>query len=289
MDRAFLEGLGLKVTEGDDQVVEAELELTSGRALNPLTRHVISTVSFSVMGDRLLYVGPPEFVGAWPINLAFLTNESRLEDLAVQTLNDHLYQLERRTNELSALGISAKVDPSSLELSAELERGAFRFTLSASRTGQFRVSKCVNEGTDLPIGDSAVFELTEFRDRGALEDFLYAMFGETTGASVPSPREKSDLSAQVDVKISVKELFEAFGDTAVPPRSTMEFFAEVRVGGETLRFAAARLQGRTFRGLLAGPAGKIWAERFELNDFPGVRGLVSELVGVPIDDIEVVE
>lgn len=287
MDRAFLEGLGLKVTETDG-VVEAELELNSGLALNPLTRHVISTVDFTVMGDRLLYVGPPEFVGAQPINLAFLTDTSRLEDLVIQTLNDHLYQLERRTNELSALGIGAKVDPSSLQLSVELERGPFRFTLGASRIGQFRVSKCLNEGVELTIGAPAVFELSEFRDRAALEDFLYAMFGDVAGSPTPPPRE-SETASPVDVSISMKALFEAFGDATVPPRSTMEFFAELRVGGETLRFAAARLQGRTFRGLLAGPTGKIWADRFELDEFPGVRALVSDLVGVPIEDIEVVE
>ncbi len=287
MDRAFLEGLGLKVTETDG-VVEAELELNSGLALNPLTRHVISTVDFTVMGDRLLYVGPPEFVGAQPINLAFLTDTSRLEDLVIQTLNDHLYQLERRTNELSALGIGAKVDPSSLQLSVELERGPFRFTLGASRIGQFRVMRCLNEGLELTIGAPAVFELSEFRDRAALEDFLYAMFGDVAGSPTPPPRER-ETPPPVDVSISMKALFEAFGDATVPPRSTMEFFAELRVGGETLRFAAARLQGRTFRGLLAGPTGKIWADRFELDEFPGVRALVSELVGVPIEDIEVVE
>jgi len=288
MDRAFLEGLGLKVTDTDG-VVEAELELASGLALNPLTRKVIGTVDFTVMGDRLLYVGPPEFVGAQPINLAFLTGASRLEDLVVQTLTDHLYQLERRTNELSALGINPKVDPATLQLSAELERGPFRFTISASRTGQFRVARCLNDTVELTMSAPTMFELSEFRDRSALEDFLYAMFGDLAGTPTPPPREKAPPPTQPDVAISMKALFHAFGDATVPPRSTMEFFAELRVGGETLRFAAARLQGRTFRGLLAGPAGKIWADRFELDEFPGVRGLVSELVGVPIEDIEVVE
>lgn len=286
MDRAFLEGLGLKVAETDG-VVEAELELASGLALNPLTRQVISSVNFTVMGDRLLYVGPPEFVGAQPINLAFLTGTSRLEDLVIQTLNDHLYQLERRSSELSALGISARVDPATLQLGAELERGAFRFTLGSSRVGQFRVVRCLHDGQELTIGAPTVFELSEFRDRAALEDFLYAMFGDVAGSNAPPPRE--DAPPELDVSISLKALFEAFGDAMVPPRSVMEFFCELKVGDETVRFAAARLQGRTFRGLLAGPKGKIWAERFELDEFPGIRALVSELMGVPIEQIEVVE
>lgn len=286
MDRAFLEGLGLKVADTDG-VVEAELELASGLALNPLTRQVISTVSFTVMGDRLLYVGPPEFVGAQPINLAFLTGTSRLEDLVIQTLNDHLYQLERRSNELSALGISAKVDPATLQLGAELERGPFRFTLGSSRVGQFRVVRCLHDGHELTIAAPTVFELSEFRDRAALEDFLYAMFGDVAGSTAPPPREEQP--PELDVSISLKALFEAFGDAMVPPRSVMEFFCELKVGDDTVRFAAARLQGRTFRGLLAGPKGKIWAERFELDEFPGIRALVSELMGVPIEQIEVVE
>ncbi|MER2563274.1 MAG: hypothetical protein ABTQ32_21280 [Myxococcaceae bacterium] len=286
MDRAFLEGLGLKVADTDG-VVEAELELASGLALNPLTRQVISTVSFTVMGDRLLYVGPPEFVGAQPINLAFLTGSSRLEDLVIQTLNDHLYQLERRSNELSALGISAKVDPATLQLGAELERGPFRFTLGSSRVGQFRVVRCLHDGQELTIAAPTVFELSEFRDRAALEDFLYAMFGDVAGSTAPPPREEQ--APELDVSISLKALFEAFGDAMVPPRSVMEFFCELKVGDDTVRFAAARLQGRTFRGLLAGPKGKIWAERFELDEFPGIRALVSELMGVPIEQIEVVE
>lgn len=289
MDRAFLEGLGLKVSD-QDGVVEAELELLSGLAMNPLTRHVIDTVHFTVMGDRLLYVGPPEFVGAQPVNLAFLSGATRLEDLVIQTLNEHLYQLERRSNELAALGINPKVDAATLQLGAELERGPFVFSLGASRTGQFRVVRCVKDGQELTIGQPTAFELSEFRDRAALEDFLYAMFGDIAGTTEPPPRPKQEETpAELDVSLSMKALFEAFGDAMVPPRAGMEFFAELKVGDESVRFAAARVQGRTFRGLLAGAAGKIWADRFELEEFPGIRALVSELMGVPIEQIEVVE
>lgn len=279
MDRAFLEGLGLQVTETNG-VVEAVLELSSAVAVNPLTRKAIASVSFTVMGDRLLYVAPPEFVGAQPINLAFISGNARLEDLVNQTLNEHLYQLERRSNELSALGINPKVDPTTLQLSAELGRGPYQFLLGSSRIGQFRVVRCVRGQQELTLGAPASFELSEFRDRSALEDFLCAIFGDAS--SLPSPSRASDVS------LSMKALFEAFGDTLVPPRSVMEFFAELKIGDQRVRFAAARVQGQTFRGLLAGPTGKIWADRFELDEFPGVRALVSELLKVPIEQIEIV-
>ena len=81
--------------------------------------------------------------------------------------------------------------------------------------------------------------------------------------------------------MAFRELFDAFGDALLPPRSPLEVVADIRVGTQQLRFAAARVQGRTFRGMLAGPSGKIWADRFELEDFPGLKGFISELMGVP--------
>jgi hypothetical protein len=91
-----------------------------------------------------------------------------------------------------------------------------------------------------------------------------------------------------DAGLAFRELFAAFGDAMLPPRSPLEVVADVRVGDQVLRFAAARTQGHTFRGLLAGPTGKLWADRFELDDFPGIRGFVAELMGVTIDEVEVV-
>ena len=296
MDRAFLEQLGLDVTEADG-VVEAELVLQGGQALNPLTRKVIERVSFTIMGDRLLYVGPPEFVGAQPINVAYLSPNSRLEDLITQTLTDHLFQLERRSNELSALGISPRVDPSTLQLTADLEKAPLKFTIGASRTGQFRIMRTLNDGVELTNAGQNVFELSEFFDKRALEDFLFALFSDVvaTPEEQPEPVGSATITSSPSLLVaassaqalSFRELFDAFGDAKLPPRSPLEVVADVNVKGQRLRFAAARVQGSTFRGMLAGPTGKIWADRFELDEFPGIKGFISELMGVPYDDVEV--
>ena len=296
MDRAFLEQLGLDVTEADG-VVEAELVLQGGQALNPLTRKVIERVSFTIMGDRLLYVGPPEFVGAQPINVAYLSPNSRLEDLITQTLTDHLFQLERRSNELSALGISPRVDPSTLQLTAELEKAPLKFTIGASRTGQFRIMRTLNDGVELTNAGQNVFELSEFFDKRALEDFLFALFSDVvaTPEEPPEPVGSATITSSPSLLVaassaqalSFRELFDAFGDAKLPPRSPLEVVADINVKGQRLRFAAARVQGSTFRGMLAGPTGKIWADRFELDEFPGIKGFISELMGVPYDDVEV--
>ena len=249
------------------------------------------------MGDRLLYVGPPEFVGAQPINVAYLSPSSRLEDLIVQTLNDHLFQLERRSNELTALGISPKVEPTTLQLTAELERAPLKFTIGASRTGQFRIVRTINDGVELTNAGQSVFELSEFFDRRALEDFLFAFYSDIVptpaeppaqvGAATITSTPSTLVASSNESSIPFRELFEAFGDALVPPRSPLEVVAEVQIGDMKLRFAAARVQGKTFRGLLAGPSGKIWADRFDLDEFPGIRGFVSDLMNVPYDDVEV--
>jgi hypothetical protein len=294
MDRAFLEQLGLTVTEADG-VVEAELPVSDGQAINPLTRQPIDRVSFTVVGDRLVYVGPPEFIGAQPINLAFLTGATRLEDLVVKTLNDQLFQLERRSSELSAMGIAPRVDPVTLQLTAELEAGPVKFVIAASRAGQFRVARVFVDGAELTgAGADTAFELSEFRDRSALLEFLLAMFRDVAEQAernrAPGDRKSAPPLAPVPAEAAVpfKDLAKAFGDAALPPRSTLEVLATVRVKGEALRFAAARVQGRTFRGLLAGSTGKVWADRFELDAFPGIRALVADVLKVDVDDVQVV-
>lgn len=285
MDRAFLEGLGLVVQVGKDGVIDAQLDLSGASAFNPLTRQQINRVTFTVRGDRLLFVAPAELVGAQPINLAYLTAATRLEDLVIQTLSTHLYQLERRSNELSAIGVSPRVDPSTLQLSAEVSRGSFTFGLSASRSGQFRVTRCVRSGVELTSGAPTVFELSEFRDRNALEDFLYAMFSDVALNAQAPARKPAELT---EGSLAVLEVFRSFGDGLVPARSAIEIVAELNVRSDRYRFAAARVQGRTFRGLLAGPTGKVWAERFEIEDFAGIRALVASVLSVSLEEVEVI-
>jgi hypothetical protein len=286
MDRAFLEGLGLTVHADGNGVIGAQLNLTDAPAFNPLTRKPIEYVAFTLMGDRLIFVGPAELVGAQPIHLAYLTAATRLEELIVQTLSAHLFQLERRSNELSALGVSPKVDPATLQLSAELTCGPFRFGLGASRSGQFRVTRCIKDGVELTAAAPALFELSEFRSRGALEDFLYAMFSDlTTSTEAPTRKVAAELT---EGSLPVIEVFRAFGEGLLPARGVIEIVSELRVQNERYRFAAARVQGRTFRGLLAGPSGKVWAERFELEEFTGIRVLVASVLSVPLEDVEVI-
>lgn len=297
MDKAFLEELGLKVS-GAGGVVEAELELSSGQALNPLTRQFIRRAKFTVMGDRLFAIDPPELVGGPPINLAHITRASALEDLIVRSLNESIFQVQRRSAELASLGIAARTDPVSLQLSAELDAGEFHFSIGCDRLGHFRVTRVLLDGNELTSTQAQTFELSEFREKAALEGYLYALFSDlasspTDEAPAPAaaarPAAKPDAAVADPAALTFQHVVAAFGTQAmVPPRSQVEVLVELRVGREVYRFAAARVAGKTFRGLIAGKNGKVWADRFEIDEFPGIRSLLAGVLGVSADKVEVV-
>jgi hypothetical protein len=159
----------------------------------------------------------------------------------------------------------------------------------ADRDGSFRLARAERDGATLDLPEAAgTFDLSEFREKGALAGYLAALVGET----LPPPTRAAAAAPQGDEAeppLRYSELVATFGEgLVVPPRSALELLAEVVVEGRTYRFAAARVAGRSFRGLLAGSQGKLWAERFELEEFPGVVTLVSRLLGVPPEAVQVI-
>jgi hypothetical protein len=283
MDAAALEALGFSVQESEAGL-EASLEL-GGAILNPLSRQFVDQVTFAVVGDRLIPVAPPELVGLAPVPCAGLSKASDAEQLLSDAFNEHVFQLQRRSAELQALGIEPKTDPVSLDLTAELAAGPFTVQLVSDKRGNFRIGE-VRKGDEALEGHrDHPLEISEFREHEALIGYLRALLGvdepvvlENAKEAAPAPR------AAAPVRFA--EILEQFGAGAVvPPRSALEILVELEVEGARYRFAAARVAGRTFRGLLAGPTGKLWAERFELEAFPGVATLVADMLSVPVDAV----
>lgn len=274
---------------------EAVLPLTPGEATNPLTKTSIVSVRFMVMGDRLMIVEPPELVGAPLIHLGHIDDADALTDLVIKSLADHVFQVERRSSELTTLGLSPVVDPPSLQLSTKLQVDDFTFLLSTDRMGNVRVSQASRGGVELTTSTARAFELSEFRERRALESYLVAMFADMPLARpTPAPTAKarataaSEAAAQVVRGIPLRDVVKAFGnDGGIPPKSSLEILVELQVGDAKYRFAASRLGGTTFRGLLAGSEGKLWAERFELSEFPGPRALLAKTLKVPLTKVKV--
>ncbi|MHB8872295.1 MAG: hypothetical protein ACYC8T_01285 [Myxococcaceae bacterium] len=284
MSAKILKDLGLTVRENDG-MVEADLELELGQLVNPLTRKFLSKATFTLLGDRLLAIDPPELVGFPAILVTRIARSLEIENQLVTSLNEHIFQLSRRSAELTAMGISPKVDPESLSLTAEVAAGSFSFVIAADKQGNFRVARARRGDDELTTSSVQAFELSEFREKSALEGYLQALFGE-----LQAPRDEAAPAAPGALPlVTLGDIVTRFGDlSVVPPKSTLEILAELKVGGKPYRFAAARVAGRTFRGLLAGTAGRVWAERFEIDDFPGVPELVAKLLSVPIEDVELV-
>jgi hypothetical protein len=280
MTTARLEQLGLRVEQGTAGP-QAVLNLAeSSRLENPVTHQPISRVTFQLARDQLTPIDPPALVGLPPIMLGAVASAEDVPKLLSSAFDEYLFHLERRSAQLSALGLNPSVDPESLELSAELDAGPLSFKVVSDRQGNFRVGRTRKAGGLVVGGAQHRFELSEFRDRGALGNYLTALVEES------APRTPSgSASARL---VGYSEISRAFGAGAlVPPRSSLEVLVQLTVNGESYRFAAVRQVGRTFRGLLAGAKGKVWSERFELDDFPGVVRLVADLLKVSPEAVKV--
>jgi hypothetical protein len=278
MDASALEALGFAVRESAAGL-EVVLDLGSGAILNPLTRKFVAEATFAVVGDRLIPTSPSEVVGLAPISLGSLGKASDAEQQLADAFNEHVFHLQRRSGELQALGLEPTTQTESLDLSAKVPAGPFEVELRADKRGNFRIGSVTRDGEPVPGHDDHPIELAEFREREALTGYLRALLGVDEPVTLTTPIQRVPV-------VHFAEVLEQFGPGAVlPPRSAMEILVEVEVDGIRYRFAAARLAGRTFRGLLAGPKGKLWAERFELEDFPGVKVLVADALGVAVEAV----
>jgi hypothetical protein len=263
--------------------LEAELEFSSSPLLNPLSLEVIDRVQVTLIGDRLMILGPPALVGLPPISLLGISGRPHLEQELTSAFEAHVLHLKRRSAELQALGIPAQVDSDTLELSAHVEQPPFTFVLLADKQGQFRLAGIFQDGKEVAVPTSQPFDLSEFRERDALAGYLAALVPQAAPSQPPERR------AAGPGEVHFSEVAQRFGAQAqLPPRSTLEVLVELRVGKTRYRFAAARLVGRSFRGLLAGPSGKMWAERFELEDFPGPAALLAQTLGISVESVEIV-
>ncbi|WP_224363126.1 hypothetical protein [Hyalangium versicolor] len=280
MDASRLEKLGLRMEEGSSSPL-ARLELPEGFVLdNPVTRKPLPPVTFQISDEVLIPIAPPAVAGLPPVPLNSVKTRTALALALTSAFDEFLFHLERRSSQLQALGLHPTVNPATLELSSELEAGALSFVLAMDRQGQFRVAQASRQGSELSGLPEFRFELSEFRDGESLASYLAAHIEEQPSrphaSSPPSPG-----------LVRYEELAQAFGAQAVvPPRSALEILVQLSVKGATYRFAAARVQGRTFRGLLAGAKGKVWAERFELDSFPGIVHLVADLLKVAPEDVQ---
>jgi hypothetical protein len=168
-----------------------------------------------------------------------------------------------------------------LELAARVEEPPFRFQLAGDKRGQLRVAQASVSGSAPSAEVGEPFNLADFPNRAGLIAHLRALVSaqdEAPAAASPAPA----LSP-----IHYQELLERFGGGAwIPVGAAIDVMVTLRARGVAYRFAATRVGGRTFRALLAGPDGKVWADQFELDAFPGVSAVAASALGLQITEVE---
>ncbi len=265
--------LGLTVQEG---AAGPEVVLPLQRSVvNPLTRRLVPAVTLAVAEELLIPVDPPELVGLPPLSVDAATEAPELEARLLAGFEEHVERLQAMASRLEALGLTPCVEPGSLEVRAEAQVGGMRLLLGGDKQGKLRILEVHRAGALLRTEVGAPFALGQFPDAAALQAHLSSLLGEAT-----APR----------TGLGYGELAERFGPAArVPPASALEVVCDFTVRGQRYRFVAARVRGRTFRGLLAGPDGKKWADHFQLEDFAGVADVAARALGVSPGDVSWIE
>src|SRR5262249_12498549 len=206
-------------------------------------------------GARAPRGGPGGGGGPPPLSVSELGDRGELEAQLRAAFEEHVAGLERRVEELRALGISARVDPESLEIQGELELGPLRFVLAGDKRGNLQINQIYRSGALVGSEVGPPFDPNGFGSAEALGPWLRGQAG-------------PPMEPQPPPGVGYRELLERFGNAArLPPRSGVEVIVDFRVRGERYRFVAARVRGRLFRALLAGPDGKKWGDHFNLEDF----------------------
>jgi hypothetical protein len=263
MEAERLARLGLTVQEG---AAGPEVVLPLQRSVvNPLTLRPVPAVTLALAEELLIPVDPPELVGLPPLAVDSLNEAPELEERLLAGFDAHVAQLQTMASMLESLGLSPCVEPGSLEMRAEKQIGGLRVLLGGDKQGKLRVLEVRRAGMLLRSDVGTPFLPGQFADAAALQAHLSSLVGE------PPPPSG----------VGFGELAERFGPAArLPPGSNLELVSDFEVRGERYRFVAARVRGRTFRGLLAGPDGKKWADHFQLEDFAGVADVAARALGV---------
>ena len=265
--------LGLTVHEGAAGP-EVVLPL-QGSVVNPLTGRPLAAVTLAVAEELLIPVDPPELVGLPPLVVDGVTELPALEAQLTAGFDEHVGRLQAMAAALAALGLSPSIELGSLEVRAETELEGLRISLGGDKQGKLRILAVHRAGALLGTDVGAPFAVPEVPDAASFQAQLLALAGEI-------PVRRRD--------VGYGELPERFGPAArVPPTSPLELVTDFTVRGERYRFVAARIRGRTFRGLLAGPDGKKWAEHFQLEDFSGVADVASRVLGISPGEISWIE
>ena len=281
-----LSALGVPVRLATDrETLEGDLAF-SGRVVHPATGQGIARARFVVDGhDRLRFLDPP-LAALGSIGFYDHPRLDALEQAIADAVGARSAALQDVAARLRALRLEATLDAERFATRAIVKTAAFAFELLGGPEG-VRVARVAPVGGK-PFEVSAEFpplDLGGFAARADLEVFLAGAAPRMQPAAAPRPARASSpaaLEANPAPRnaLTLVALAQGFGqDAMLAPNAMVELIQEFQHGGTRYRFVATREMGTRCRGRLIGPGGDVWADRFELADFPGTRKVVALALG----------
>jgi hypothetical protein len=282
-----LSALGVPVRlAADRETLEGELAFT-GRLVHPATGATVARARFVVAGhDQLRFLDPPLAA----LGLVGFSEHERLATLE-QALAVSLQQRGAALQDLAArfraLRLEAGFDPDRLAVRAVVKTPTHAFEILGTPE-IVRVSRVAPVG-GVPFEVAPEFppiDLAAYPTSADLELFLAGSAAHMRPAPRAAPPTPDAAAGALEATppprnaLTLAALARVFGEEAVlAPNAMVELIQEFQHGGTRYRFVAAREMGTRFKGRLIGPSGDVWADRFELADFPGTRKVVALALG----------
>jgi hypothetical protein len=285
-----LSALGVPVRLGQDrETLEGELAFL--RVLHPATGQPIARGRFTVVGhDHLRFVDPP-LTALGEVNFYEHDRASSLEAAVAQALAAHAAALGDVAARMRALRLEAALEPDRLAIRAVVKTATHAFEILGG-VDAVRVSRVAPVGGK-PFDVAPEFpplELSEFPTGTDLEIFLVGAVPRMPSGPKPARPAPQQGAAPAQVvatppprnALTLATLSRVFGeDSILAPNAMVELVQEFVYGNTRYRFVAAREMGTRFKGRLIGPSGDVWADKFDLLDFPGARKVVALALGAP--------
>lgn len=286
-----LTALGVPVRLGADrETLEGEL-VFQGRVVHPATGQPIARARFVVGGhDHLRFVDAP-LAALGEVNFYVHDRAAALEQALAQAMIARAAALQDVAARMRALRLEAALDPERLAVRAVLKTATHAFEILGG-VEAVRVSRVAPVGGK-PFEVAADFPpllLSEFPSSTDLEVFLVTAVPRMAAGPRPAPAAAGATAQGAAVvatppprnALTLALLGEVFGaDAILAPNAMLEVVQEFVHGNTRYRFVATRELGTRFKGRLIGPSGDVWADRFELEHFPGTRKVVALALGAP--------
>lgn len=284
-----LAALSIPVRLGADrETLEGDLAFAS-RLVNPLSGAPVARARFAVVGhDHLRFLDPP-LAALAPVPFYDADRTGVLEARVLEQLGRRVALLQDLATRMRALRVEAGFEPDRLLVRAVVKTVTHAFEILGGPEG-VRVSRVAPVGGkpfEVPISFPALV-LEQHASLSSLELWLDGMVPEMQGGARPgaAPPPQGEAGESVEVTppprnaLTLGQIVKAFGpDGVMAPNAPVEVFKEFQHAGTRYRFVATREVGSAFKGRLIGPAGDVWADRFELASFPGMEQLVVTALG----------